>query len=60
MEAPLPGSAAWCTFRTSSHGPHVREATFVTDGLAILAAWLMFGALLVALAAVVLTGGPKT
>jgi hypothetical protein len=25
-----------------------------------LAAWLMFGALLVALAAVVLTGGPKT
>jgi hypothetical protein len=32
----------------------------VTDGLAILAAWLMFGALLVALAAVVLTGGPKT
>jgi hypothetical protein len=49
----------WCTFRTSSHGLHVREATFVTDGLAILAAWLMFGALLVALAAVVLTGGPK-
>jgi hypothetical protein len=31
----------------------------VTDGLAILAAWLMFGALLIALAVVVLTGGAK-
>jgi hypothetical protein len=31
----------------------------VTDGLAILAAWLMFGAALAALAFVVLTGGPK-
>jgi hypothetical protein len=39
--------------------PRVRKATFVTDGLAILAAWLIFGALLVALAVVVLTGGSK-
>ena len=31
----------------------------MTDGLAILAAWLMFGALLAALATVILTGGPK-
>jgi hypothetical protein len=31
----------------------------VTDGLAILAAWLMFGLLLTVLAAVILTGGPK-
>jgi hypothetical protein len=31
----------------------------VTNGLAILAAWLMFGLLLAALVAVVLTGGPK-
>ena len=42
--------------RTSLH--RWRE-TVVTDGLAILAAWLMFGVLLVALAAVILTGGPK-
>ena len=32
----------------------------VTDGLAILAAWLMFAALLIALATVILTGGPKS
>jgi hypothetical protein len=36
-----------------------REAAFVTDGLAILAAWVMFGLLLAALVVVVLTGGPK-
>jgi hypothetical protein len=31
----------------------------VTDGLAVLAAWVMFAALVVALAFVVLHGGPK-
>lgn len=36
-----------------------RKEAIVTDGLAILAAWLMFGALLLALAMVILTGGPK-
>jgi hypothetical protein len=30
-----------------------------TDGLAILAAWLMFGLLVVALVFVILHGGPK-
>jgi hypothetical protein len=31
----------------------------VTYGLAILAAWLMFGLMLAVLVVVVLTGGPK-
>ncbi len=31
----------------------------MTDGLAVLAAWLMFAALLVALAVVVLRGGEQ-
>ena len=37
----------------------VRKGRAVTDGLAILTAWVMFGLLLAALAVVVLTGGPK-
>jgi hypothetical protein len=36
-----------------------REAASVTDGLAILAAWVMFGLLVAVLVAAVLTGGPK-
>lgn len=31
----------------------------VTDGLAILAAWVMYAALVLALAFVILHGGPK-
>jgi hypothetical protein len=41
--------------RTPAVGQHVG----VTDGLAVLAAWVMFGVLLLALATVILRGGGR-
>jgi hypothetical protein len=41
--------------RTRAVGQHVG----VTDGLAVLAAWVMFGLLLLALATVILRGGGR-
>jgi hypothetical protein len=37
----------------------VQQGAVVTDGLVILAAWVMFAVLLAALVTVVLRGGPR-
>jgi hypothetical protein len=50
----LPAAA---TDRWAVLGLQVRDCSGVTDGLAVLAAWIMFGLLLLVLSVVVLRGG---